>query len=254
MNEMQPFIQALAGSAAGGFWKATLTTLVFGALGFALGAALVVYAGRRGLLRRDVRPWGWVARMNYVYVPVLLGLLCGSLGTVFATHRVVRTAIDRASDPAISYARSYLPALQAALNEKLGRARGSGTTVETLVAEQMPGEGLRNPLLREAVYRMNLALVHHALNQVQVPEGAAGPLDALRHADLTSLDQRAFQSLPRALHGAANSFFYAKYMVVWMLFAPFLLIPVAEYAAHAGWRWHRRRSAPVATALPHPQP
>ncbi|WP_420129722.1 hypothetical protein [Longimicrobium sp.] len=250
MNEMQTFTDLFAGTVANGLWKATLTAIVFGAGGLALGVGLVVFAGRRGMLRRDPRPWGWVARMNYVYVPVVLMLLCASLGSVYSAHRVVRTAIDRTTDPAISYARSYLPALQTALNEKLGKPRGSVATVETLVAEQMSGERVRNPLVRQALYRLNLALVHHALDQVQVPDGARGAVNALRHADLTDLDAQSFQSLPRALHGAANSFFFAKYLFVWTLFAPFLLIPVAEHLAHAGYRWHRRRAA----AHPHPQP
>lgn len=254
MNELHPILHELTGSVAGGVWKATLTALAFGALGLAFGVAGVVYAGRRGLFRRDLRPWGWVAPVSYVYVPVLLMLLCGALGSVFSAHRAVRRAIDRSTGPAMEYARSYLPALQTALNEKIGHERGSRTTVETLVAEQMGTERIRNPLLRGAVYRLNLALVHHALDQVQVPEGAQGPVDALRHADLTALDSRAFQSLPRAMHGAANSFFFAKYLFVWMLFAPFILLPVAEYAAHAGWRWHRRRSISTAAAHPHPQP
>lgn len=254
MDELDPFIRELAGSAAGGFGKMLLAAFVFGALGLALGAVLVTYAGRRGLLRRDSRPWGWMARMNYVYVPLVFALLCGSLGSVYSAHRAVRRTIDRTTEPAIAYARGYLPALQAALNEKLAKPRGSGTTVETLVAEHMGTGGFGNPLTREVVYRLNLALVHAALDQVRLPEGAQGPVEALRHADLTALDSRAFQALPRALHGAANSFFYAKYVFVWMLFAPFLLIPAAEYAAHAVWRRRRGRAQAVAAAHPHPHP
>lgn len=252
MHGMQTYTDLLAGSVASGLWKAALIAAVFGAAGLALGVAMVVFAGRRGMLRRDLRPWGWVARMNYVYVPVVLMLLCASLGSVYGAHRVVRTAIDRSTDPAISYARSHLSALQTALNETLGKHRGSEATVETLVAGQMSSERVRDPLVRQALYRLNLALVHHALDQVQVPDGARGAVNALRHADLTELDTRSFQSLPRALHGAANSFFFAKYLFVWMLFAPFLLIPVAEHLAHAGYRRHRRRA--VAVAHPHPQP
>ncbi|HEX2078573.1 MAG TPA: hypothetical protein VHG08_12715 [Longimicrobium sp.] len=241
MNELQSLAQELARVAAGGFWKTVLTGVVFAAAGFAAGVALVVYAGRRGLLRRDLRPWAWVARVNYVYVPVVLALFLGSLGGVYGAQRVVGSAIDRTTAPVVSYAQAYLPTLQAALAARLPR-NGAEATVETLIAEQMGG-GERNPFVREAMFRLNLALVHHALDQVQLPEGARGSMDALRHVDLAGLGSAPFQALPRALHQASSSFFAAKYAFVLMLFAPLLLLPVAEYLAHAGWRWSRRRAA-----------
>jgi hypothetical protein len=47
--------------------------------------------------------------------------------------------------------------------------------------------------------------------------------------------------------------FTGSMAAVLLLFAQFLIIPVAEHAAHAGWRWHRRRTAPaVARSHPHP--
>jgi hypothetical protein len=252
-NTLQPFADAFTGSMAAGLGRGALLAVLFAGFGLAAGVALVVLADRRGLLRRDVRPWHWAARLHYVYVPVLLMLLGGTLGSVFAAHRAVGRAINRGSDGVGAYTRSYLPTLQAALDERLRRPRGSEVTMETLIAEQLQVADVRNPLVRGALYRLNLAVVHHALNQVPLPDAARGTVQALRHADLTAVDGRAFQSLPRALHHAADSFFFAKYVAVWLLFAPFLLIPLAEHTAHAGWRWHRRRTAPAA-AHPHPHP
>lgn len=242
---MQPFVAALAGSAAGGLWKTAVLTALFAAAGLGAGVALVLYARRRGLLRRDGRRWAWVARVHYAYVPLVLMLLGGSLGTVYGAHRVVRGAIDHGSASAQAYARGYLPALQAALNHKLNRPRGSELTVEALVAEQMQLDGVRNPLVRAAMYRLNLAIVHYALDQVQLPQGVEGAVTALRHVDLTDLEGRAYRSLPRALHGAANSYFAGQYLLVLMLFAPFLLLPGAEYAAHAVYRRRRPAAAPA---------
>jgi hypothetical protein len=163
----------------------------------------------------------------------------GAMGGVHGAHRGVGHAIDDASGQAVTYARAWLPALQDSVNASLGRAAGSGVTVETLIAEQMHGrQRVANPFARRALYHLDVAIVHHAMNQVDVPADLRAPVSALRHVDLTRLDQRAYELLPRTLHAAADQFFFSQYLMVLLAFAPFLLVPPAERLA---WAWYQRR-------------
>lgn len=240
-----PFYDLIAGAVVDSTSTVILMGLLFAALGLGIGAGLIVHCGRRGMLRRDVPAWAWAARLHYAYVPLLLCALGGALGSVYGAQRVTGRAIDRTSSSILAYANGYLPALQASLDTLVGQRRGAEeVTVETLIAEQMQVDRVQNPLARAAMFRLNLAIVHHAMDQVRAPEQARRPLEALRHMDLRNVDPRVFELLPRTLHATANSFYLAKYALVWMLFAPFLLLPVAEYGAHHLFR--RRRPAPPA--------
>ncbi|HEX6041160.1 hypothetical protein [Longimicrobium sp.] len=218
-----------------------LTAIAFAVLGLVAGVGLMIVCRRRGMLRRDVPAWAWAARLHFVYVPLLMLTLGGALGSVYGAHRVTRRAIDHGSASMLAYAHGYLPALQASIDATIG-ARGDGepVTVETLIARQMQTDHVRNRFARAALYQLNVAIVHHAIDQVNAPEAARRPIEALRHLDLAKVEPRMYEMLPRTLHATANAYYMGKYLFVWMLFAPFLLIPVAEYAAHHVYR--RRRN------------
>lgn len=232
MNDF-PVSDVLAGTLLDSTGTVLLTGLAFAALGLMAGVGLMVVCRRRGLLRRDRPAWAWAARLHYVYVPLLMLTLGGALGSVYGAHRATRHAIDEASTSMQAYARGYLPALQAAIDARIGaRGDGEAVTVETLVAERMQSDHVQNPLVRAALYQMNLAIVRHAMDHVSTPEAARGPIEALRGLDLTRVEARAYEMLPRTLHATASAYYMGQYLFVWMLFAPFLLIPVAEYSAH----------------------
>lgn len=238
-----PIVSALVGSTG----TIVLMGVLFAVPGLAVGLMGIAWCGRRGMLTRDVPAWSWAARLHYVYVPLLLLSLGGALGSVYGAHRVTRRAIDQGSASVLTYARGYLPSLQTAVDAKMGERRGAEeVTVETLIAEQMQTDRIRNPLVRGALYRLNLAIVHHAMDQVSTPEAARRSVDALRHLDLRNVEGPVFSLLPRTLHATADSFYAAKYLFVWMLFAPFLLIPLAEYGAHHLYRRSRARATPPA--------
>lgn len=250
MTTIHPFVESLAGRVPGAMAVILASGAFFSLAGLGAGIGIVVACRRKALFRREMAWWTWVARTNYVYVPALLLVTGGSLGAVFGAHRATRGWIEETREPLAEYARGYLADFQSSVNASMGMAEGSGTTVEELVARGMRPDALENRFAREALYRVNVALVKYAIDQADLPPEAEVPVEAIRRMDVSDLSASTTALLRRALHEAANSFFYGQYLAVLLFFAPFLVLPVIEYGAHAVYRWRNRPSAAGATESP----
>ena len=249
---MEAFLDDFARHLLGALWKVLAVGFVFALLGLAAGVAGVVVCARAGMLRRELRVWGWVAKLHYVYVPLVLMGAAGSLGCVLGAHRVTRGWIDQSAAPVVAYAQAYLPELQTSINQSVGLRRGEGVTVEQLAAREMSRklseERDFHPLVRRGTYYLNLAIVHYAVNQVEPPREAKEAVKAARRLDVSNIDPRAFELLPRTLKGTANSFFFAVYTDIGLVSFLLLLLGLAEYGAYRAFLWWRRRNARPAAA------
>lgn len=247
---MHAFVESLAGRIPGAMAVVLACGALFAVIGLAAAVAILAVCRRKSLFRREREWWTWVARLNYVYLPVLLVVVGGSLGAVFGAHRATRGWIEETREPLAEYARGYLSDFQQTLNASAGMAEGSGTTVEELVARQMRPDAVESRFARAALYHVNVAIVRYAIAQVDLPPEAQAPVQAIRRLDVSDLSAGTSNILRRALHEAANSFFYGQYAALLLFFAPLLLLPFAEYAAHAIYRRRSRRNAADATTSP----
>lgn len=245
---MHPFVEGLVGRVPGALTAVLVFGALFSLLGLAAGIGIVLACRKKALFRRELAWWTWVARLNYVYVPALLLVVGGSMGAVFGAHRATRGWIEETREPLAEYARGYLADFQSTLNASAGMAEGSGTTVEELVARQMRPDAVENRFARAALYRVNVAIVNYALGQVDLSPQAEMPVEVIRRLDVSDLSAGTSNLLRRALHEAANSFFYGQYAAVLLFFAPLLLLPFIEYGAHAIYRRRPRNAAGAAAS------
>lgn len=116
-------ITQLAGSVALGIF-----------IGFVSGLCLIIAAKKNGWFKRNNVFWSFIARLNYVYIPVLFLALGGFFGAVRGIHKISGNFIDTSTQPIVAYAQGYLPQIQDFVNTKLDTRKGQNIQLEDLIA------------------------------------------------------------------------------------------------------------------------
>ena len=157
----------------------------------------------------------------------LLLVLGGFLGAVRGAHKISGNFIDQSTQPIVEYAQSYLPEIQSFINNQMGTYQGQNVTIEDVIAGQLTKELDLDPTSYEyqAAFEINLTVINAYLTFADLP----GSLDDLQGIDVTNLPPDVFYILPNSLHDVCDGFFFFKYIAVWGMFFPFLMIPIAEY-------------------------
>lgn len=200
------------------------------ALGFIIGLVIVIYGGKKKVFRRSNGFWSFIAGLNYIYIPVLLTVLGGFLGTVGGAHKLSGNFINSSTQPIVEYAQGYLPEIQNFVNTQLGANKGQDIQIEELIAMHLTNDlNLdANSYEYQAVNEINQAIMGTYLTFADVPESISG----LRTMDLTNMSPDVFYVLPDTLHEVCDGFFFFKYIGVLVMFLPFIMISVLEYFIH----------------------
>jgi len=230
METLNYFITAIQDQIANSASTLILTIFSGIALGFIIGLVLVIYGGKKNIFKRSNGFWSFIAGLNYVYIPVLLTILGGFMGTVGGAHKIAGNFIDVSTQPIVEYAQGYLPEIQNFVNTQIGASRGQDIQVEELIAMHMTNDlDLEADSYEyQAMYKINEAVMGTYLTFADVP----GSIGDLRTMDLTNMPPEVFYVLPDTLHEVCDGFFLFKYWGVFLMFLPFIMISVLEYFIH----------------------
>ncbi len=236
-------IDRLTAAIDGQLVSAFVTVLGYGivaaVLGLLIAIGLLIAGHRNGVFERRFRLWTILARIHFIYLPLLFVAGFGALGGVLGAHTVARRWIDATAQPVIDYAREYVPRAQAYINEALELNPGSRITAEEVVAGTMAREMAPESrgVLRAALFQLDLAIIRHFVDEALEDEDPSAVATTLRELDVSSLDAAVLGILPLSLKRVALGFFLPYYVIVFTVAVPLALIPLAEFGLHLGVGW-----------------
>lgn len=219
------------------FWN----LLLFGFLGLAGGVSLVIIGRKRGWFRRESRVWSLFAKLNYLYLPLLLMVFGCVAGSFYGIKKTADHFVEKTASPLAKYAQEYASNIQAYLPEPQW-AKEEDMTLGDMIAQGMAERGGLEPgsTAAMAAVAINYAIVEHVLDELGVPELVRDPVGVLRVLREASFSASMFNNLTPRLQSVCGHFIWLKYKVVLFFFLPFFLLPVGEYLVHrifnAGWR------------------
>ncbi len=187
-------------------------------LGLVIGIYLVKRFGQQGLFNRSNPFWTFIAKCNYVLLPLALLITGLTQGGIYGAHHTAEVWIEQTTTPIVDYAENYLPQLQTFCNKHLVSGNAQQATIEDIVVAQNPrqAEGISGSMLTS----FNVFLVGGFLDLATPTSGAvAEPLVLMSQVDLQRLDRKVFEVLPASMR-AVCSFYFAG--VYWVFFFPFL--------------------------------
>lgn len=200
-----------------------------GIIGLIIGIIIVRKARKKGVFNRSNSLWSFVAKCNYVLLPVALLIVGITQGGIYGAHDTAEEWIEQTTTPIIDYAENYLPQMQAFCDTHVLGKSNNGMTIEEAVIAQNPdaARGMKGSIMTS----FNVLLLGSFLDVVSPTGGEiAEPLILLSQINLEKLDRNAFEILPASMR-AATSFYFAGFY--WTFFAPFgmyFLIMIAEIA------------------------
>ncbi|MEM7656001.1 MAG: hypothetical protein AAF399_07720 [Bacteroidota bacterium] len=224
------FIDNLLNELQLAFWNLAGHSFLFGFGGFLIGILLVIIAGKKRWLKRPMKLWTFVAGLNYVYLPILFGVIGGCLGVVKGIHATVDRYIDVVSEPAITYAAEYTGAVIAWLPEA-DWSEEEDVSVDVWITDQMAAQmDVEKDSYQYALATtINRSILHAAMDSYGVPREINHPMELYRACQRQEVRESMFGQVPVLLHVACARFFWTKYLMVWAIFVPFLIIPLAEF-------------------------
>lgn len=233
MDTFKWFIGEISGQftyAAGSiFWN----ILLFGFLGFASGIALIVVGRKRGWFKREYRLWSFVAKLNYLYLPLLLMVFGGVTGSFYGAKKTADRFVVKVATPLAGYAQEYASNIQSYLPEPQW-AIENDMTLDEMIAHGVKEKGGLKPgsFSHMAAVAINVTIVGHVLDELGMPELVRDPIGAVRALREATYQAAMFSGMTPKLQSVCGYSIWLKYKIVLFLFLPFLLLPVGEYLIH----------------------
>ena len=238
MNVMNWLIQTATDLVYTMFWNAVAWALGLALLGLIGGIWLVNRARKRGYLNRTLPLWTTLARLYYLYLPVVLMVTLGLVGTAYGLQRQLNAWIEEVTEPVVAYTLAYLPEIQAMgahLNQQMTLAEG----VHTLVSqeENLPAD----PWAREFILTYHEALIQGMLTELGYPIEIDGLIRLIREPDYRQIDAEMAKAIPSYLRDFCGQYFATMYGSFLLLMLPFWLVVGGEWGLH--WLVSRRRAS-----------
>lgn len=234
------------------FGAVVLRGLLFALAGLALGIFLVIVGGRRRAFRREFGWWTHLARLHYLFIPILLMCFAGIMGGISGAQRMTGRYIDQAAQPLIDYGAGYIAQFVQQVPE-LPWDPAQDVKLDAFVARQVAAQSGASPgsFQHALATTINMAIITTVLDELNVPEPLRDPIGVVRALSSAKVGQQQLSALPAAVHLHCNAYFYTQYLFVWGLFAPLFFLLVAEFGLHFLARWQRRRAqTPAADTTP----
>lgn len=210
-------------------WSAFTWATIMGLIGFIGSIFMVRLLNKRGYLQRQNRLWTFLAKMNLIYLPIILPVYFAAMGAIFGVHKTTNNWIEKTTEPVTEYALAFLPTVQ-----QLGTHLNTQLTLEETLNQALLNEqDLPNDSWeREMQVQYNNAIVTTLLDEFGYPHEVDGLISLVREQNLAAVDASFFTSLPAAIQDYCGTYFWIAYGSVWIAFFPFFLITIIEFGIH----------------------
>lgn len=207
-----------------------LYTALFAFLGLAIGTILIIVLGKKGYFKRPNSLWSVFAGLNYVYIPIVLGVFGGLFGSIYGTHTCVNQFFGDTAKPLAALGEPILETV-IEMGPSIPWSQYPGKNLGEIVAAESKvdlGSGADKWLSAGAgiVYE---SVINHVVAEAYIPTAGLQAREVLGRIKNRPLPSNTFIGLYRTVQARLDTYFGVQYAVLGWFFLPFLLLPFVEY-------------------------
>ncbi|MEL7063545.1 MAG: hypothetical protein AAFP00_07375 [Bacteroidota bacterium] len=178
-------------------------------------------------MKRPYKLWTVLSKLHYLYIPLLLMVMFGTMGGIRGVQNKIDNWIDDSQAPIGKYLSAYVPEIKM----NVDFLHNQMTLEEGLDALIMQAVDLpENPQLRKFYLMFNTSLIYALMDELGYPREIDGLILFLRQADVNTVDASFFEAIPQSLKNFNDAQFNSILWGVFLGFMPFLLIALVELA------------------------
>jgi len=221
-------------------WNFIKGGFLAGLLGFVIGVFLVFFLRRKGLMKRPNSLWKLIVKLQYIFIPILLAFIFGSVGATNSVHTMINQWVDNSTLELNEYSKNYVPEIQL-ISERLSTsATNTDGKVKELILES---SGLaENAMAQNFYYAVNRQIIGYSLEYLGLANNVEGLKELSKPENASKLSEISFSSLSKYLKSSLiGPYVSGFYWSIAIFFIPFLLISLGEFVLF----FINRRAAPV---------
>ena len=204
--------------------------ILFAIIGLVTAIILISFGRRRKWFNRSFGLWTFVAKLNYLYLPVLFLVFGGAAGLLSGVHSAAGDIVDAASGEFVRYGQQTMTELQEFVVHS--NIEIAGMTAEDLVNAHLKTKTELGFFATLVARACNLMFIRHCFKKMGATEALNDPFamgQAFSSADLTT----AILSIPSmAAHAQLDYVFIGFFMAMCSMFSFFFFLPMAEFGLH----------------------
>ncbi len=204
--------------------------ILFAAIGLVTAILFINYGRRRRWFNRSFGLWTFVAKLNYLYLPVLFVVFGGSAGILSGVHSAAGDIVDAASGEFIKHGQETMMQIQdMVVHSKIEIA---GMTAQDLVDAHLKAQDNLGYFSGIVVRACNMMFVRHCFKKMGATEALNDPF-AMGQAFSSNNFTTAVLSIPSmAVHAHLDYIFIGFFMAMCAAFSTFFFLPLAEFGLH----------------------
>jgi hypothetical protein len=216
--------QIISNAVSAFFSEIFFSSLGLGFFGLVTGIIVVIVLKRRGMLSRPNTMWSFVAKLNYLYLPVCFAGMFAVVGAIYGLQSQAEDWIDFSAGPVMAFGENALPVV-----EKMGHELSTRSDLDDalyLFADEFFEDYGVLDFTLGFVFKH---CIHMLLGEFGYPETVAGLIQMSQEHNFAAPTAETLQRIPDAVKSYSGVFFNKVYLNVFFSMFPYLLIPIAEY-------------------------
>ncbi len=216
--------QIISNAVSAFFSETFFSSLGMGLVGLITGIITVIVLERRGMFSRPNTLWPFIAKLNYLYMPVCFAAMFAVSGAIYGIQSQAEDWIDYSAEPVIAFGEGVLPIV-----EKMGQDLSSHSDLDGalyLFADELFEEYGFLDFTLGFIFKHG---IHMLLEEFGYPETIDGVVKMSREHDFAEPTTATLQRIPNAIKSYLGVFFNKVYLHAFLSMFPYLLIPLAEY-------------------------
>jgi len=197
-----------------------------GVAGLIFGVLIIRWARKKRIFIRNNSIWTFLAKSNYILLPLSLSLLGITQGGIYGVHTTANGWIDQTSRPIIDYAEQYIPSMQQFCNAYI--LDNPGGTIKEAVRAHNPKAS--SGMTGKAAITFNTMMLGAFLD-ITTPVGAEAiePVALISQIDIHKLDRKIFEVIPASMKVYSGYHFGLFYVTFFIPFGYYFLFLISEF-------------------------
>jgi len=210
--------------------------VIWSGLAFILGLTLVIIMAAWGQLKRPNIVWSALAKLNFIYLPMVFTIIGFSLASVYTVHNGIDSLIQSSSNEIKSSAKSYLPKFQQEIGSFYESYDLEGKDLKSLLKDMQfsntktsSNENSDSEIYADLVITLEV-LTLNSIAELVLPGGSGKNLeDKINLLRTTTVDSIDFSLLEEPFKKSSRAYFLGWYFSAFWIMAPFIAVSLAEY-------------------------
>ncbi|MFT5765778.1 MAG: hypothetical protein ACI8X3_003215 [Saprospiraceae bacterium] len=230
METLNAFFDTIASYIWSGLFNIIGQGVLFAFLGLIIAILFINVGRRQKWFSRSFSLWTFVAKLNYIFLPVLFMVFGGTVGVLNGVHATAGNIIDDTSEELVDYSEVYITDFQKYLNSiPIEETGGSIADWVKAHLETIPNLNWISKIIGLA---LNTGLVKACMAALGIPDSLNDPSVL---ADLLDSEELAIflVSIPsNALHTECDIIFWGFFIGMFSVFTPFFMLSIYEFILH----------------------